>query len=356
MKKKFMILILTLILIVAFVPNAFAQGDYLKPIFSNFEFSDDLTKVKVGNVTYDNIVYLSYYPNENKLFFTSAFHDYLLGYFSNLSPREYLEKYVPNEIVRTVSNPYFNKGDILEAQVLMVNYEPWLGSKYSELYFENIERDIKDGFIPEDEVRPLLNNIKSGKALTDPSTIKNAAIKVSNYALSKNATEYRQNKLSDAEYVKLNNINELKDVILEITEENKEKDKEIEKPVEPKINSILLKIDSNIVHVKGQTKTMDVAPINPAGVTLIPVRGVLDELGAKLEWLPESKQVKVTYGQNVIYLTIGSKIAMVNNQPVSLLAPAEIVNNRTLIPLRFVSENLGFEVKWFAETQKITIN
>lgn len=104
-----------------------------------------------------------------------------------------------------------------------------------------------------------------------------------------------------------------------------------------------------------QGATMDAAPVVERQRTLIPLRGVMEEFGAKVEWLPEERQIKVRYGDREVVLTLGSTEALVNGQKVSLEMPAKVVNGRTLMPLRFVSEQIGMDVQWDGKTQSITV-
>ncbi|MGI9951343.1 stalk domain-containing protein [Moorellaceae bacterium AZ2] len=104
-----------------------------------------------------------------------------------------------------------------------------------------------------------------------------------------------------------------------------------------------------------QGASLDVAPVSQNGRTLVPLRGVMEQFGAQVEWVPESKQVKVGLGNKQVVLTLGSTIAMVDGEKVELDVPARVVNGRTMIPLRFVSEQLGMDVAWDGKTQSITI-
>ncbi len=100
---------------------------------------------------------------------------------------------------------------------------------------------------------------------------------------------------------------------------------------------------------------LDCAPYNPDGTTLIPVRGVLDACGDTVTWSPAQRQVEVSNSNSRIIMTLNSDMATVNNAVVKMSRPAQVVNGRTMIPLRFVSENMGYEVKWYANEQKIEI-
>ena len=99
-------------------------------------------------------------------------------------------------------------------------------------------------------------------------------------------------------------------------------------------------------------KMLDVAPAIQDGFTLIPVRGVLESLGATASWIPEARQVEVKTNDTRILLTVDSNVALVNDASIMMDKPAQIVNNRTLIPLRFVVENLGYVVKWDGTANK----
>jgi foldase protein PrsA len=123
-----------------------------------------------------------------------------------------------------------------------------------------------------------------------------------------------------------------------------------------KATLVLNKTDVSIVKDgASQTSTLDAAPFNPDGTTLIPVRGVLDAFGASIQWVPTKRQVEITAGGNQVTLTLDSNLATVNGYRVEMERPARLVNGRTMIPLRFVSETLGYVVTWSAPEQKIEI-
>ncbi len=67
------------------------------------------------------------------------------------------------------------------------------------------------------------------------------------------------------------------------------------------------------------------------------------------------KLVEEKMSERIIELWIGKSEAKVNGKVVKLDVPPQIINNRTMIPLRFVSESLGYEVEWISEEQKIII-
>lgn len=87
-------------------------------------------------------------------------------------------------------------------------------------------------------------------------------------------------------------------------------------------------------------------PISENGRVQVPLRGVGEALGAKVEYDGGGKKVKYTKEEKTIVLTLGSKQAIVDGREVSMDTTAKAVKGRTYVPLRFVSENLGETVSW----------
>lgn len=126
------------------------------------------------------------------------------------------------------------------------------------------------------------------------------------------------------------------------------------------VNQVVLTLNKKEVLVyrdgKAEIHTLDVAPEAPDGITMVPLRGVLDFLGAELNYDGPARTVSVQDGDILVRLTIGEKKAVINGAGVSLIRPAEIKNERTLIPLRFVAENLHYKVVWDPDKQQILIS
>ncbi|MBP2026456.1 hypothetical protein J2Z35_000245 [Acetoanaerobium pronyense] len=94
----------------------------------------------------------------------------------------------------------------------------------------------------------------------------------------------------------------------------------------------------------GQQIETDVAPIIESGRTLVPVKGVLESMGATVTWDQETKTATAFLGENSTSVTIGNKTAYVNGYAVTLDVPAKIVDGRTMVPLRFMAESIGYSV------------
>lgn len=107
--------------------------------------------------------------------------------------------------------------------------------------------------------------------------------------------------------------------------------------------------------IDGQQQHYDAAPVVAAGHTLVPLRGIFESLGATVKWDPNTRSVTAAKGSTVITLTVGKNVAKVGSQNVKLEVPAKVINGRTMVPLRFVGEALGAEVKWDGGTGTIKI-
>lgn len=98
--------------------------------------------------------------------------------------------------------------------------------------------------------------------------------------------------------------------------------------------------------INGSYVSADVSPYLSNDRTMVPIRVVSEALGADVDWNQDSRTVTIQKGGKVIVLTIDSEQASVDGQEVVLDAPALIYQSRTFVPIRFVSENIGWNVQW----------
>lgn len=107
--------------------------------------------------------------------------------------------------------------------------------------------------------------------------------------------------------------------------------------------------------VDGKKQTLDVAPLIKDGTTYVPIKYVLDAFGGQAAWNAKAKKITVTRGTTVLELTVGKKEYMLNGAAKQSAVTPIIANNRTLVPLRLVSEQLGINVNWEKKTKTITL-
>jgi hypothetical protein len=101
----------------------------------------------------------------------------------------------------------------------------------------------------------------------------------------------------------------------------------------------------------------DQGPVERDGRVYIPLRGVLERIGAEtVQWRPERGEVFVANGPREILLHIGDTKALVDGREVWLDAPPILMGERTMVPLRFVSENMGATVRWDGATRTVYVS
>ncbi|WP_083461315.1 peptidylprolyl isomerase [Cellulosilyticum ruminicola] len=98
-----------------------------------------------------------------------------------------------------------------------------------------------------------------------------------------------------------------------------------------------------------------VAPIQENGTTLVPLRVISENLGATVNFNSRNKEITITKSSQKIVLTLGKTAALVNNTKQILTKAPTTLNNTTMVPLRFVSEQLNCTVNWDNATKLISI-
>lgn len=110
------------------------------------------------------------------------------------------------------------------------------------------------------------------------------------------------------------------------------------------------------IYVDGVQLKTDQPPVMVQGRVMLPLRAIFEALDASVDWDRKKQTVTATKGDTTVVLKIKSRVAIINNQTVTLDVPAQILGGRTMVPVRFVSEALGQEVDWNTRSQVVTIN
>lgn len=123
---------------------------------------------------------------------------------------------------------------------------------------------------------------------------------------------------------------------------------------------IVLEVGSKYMIISGQEKEIDpgngTKVIINNGRTFLPIRAVIEAMGGEVEWDGVDKKVSIYLNNNKIHLWIGNKTAKVNGSyKESDVAPYISDSGRTMLPLRFIVENLDCEVDWDGLTKRVTI-
>ncbi len=134
----------------------------------------------------------------------------------------------------------------------------------------------------------------------------------------------------------------------------------IPEPVVPDPIKIEFQIDRESYIIDGSERVIDAAPVIQNGRTLLPARFVTEPLGGDVGWEATDKKVVCTLGETTVEMWIGKPIAKVNDEEVQIdpdnpdVVPT-IINDRTMVPMRFLAETFGCEVEWVAEIKEIIL-
>ena len=111
------------------------------------------------------------------------------------------------------------------------------------------------------------------------------------------------------------------------------------------------------VQIGDEILGFDTPPIIEDGRTLVPMRFLFEKLNSEVSWEQETKTATVT-AQDIgtIAFSIDDKSAKVNNTEKTMDVPARLINSKTMVPLRFLSEELGYTVDWNEETRTAIVS
>ena len=130
--------------------------------------------------------------------------------------------------------------------------------------------------------------------------------------------------------------------------EDEEDDEEEEIVFTNDTGGIMVVLDSKKIR-------FDVLPESIDGRTMVPIRAIFEAFGAAVAWDPVTQTITASKQPTTLELILDSNIALVNGKEVELDVPAQIKNDRTFVPLRFISEVLNGEVTWDEEHQTVNI-
>lgn len=108
------------------------------------------------------------------------------------------------------------------------------------------------------------------------------------------------------------------------------------------------------VYVNDSKIIFDTQPVFINSRTMVPIRGVFEALGAKVEWDNETKTVTISKDV-VIKVQLDNKRALVDGRPIVMDVPAAGIDGRILVPVRFISEALNARVEWVNDTKTVFI-
>jgi len=120
--------------------------------------------------------------------------------------------------------------------------------------------------------------------------------------------------------------------------------------------AMALASDAISVTINGQTITFaDQTPVAVDGHTLVPVRGVFEALGFDVGWDGNTQTATLTRDGYIVVITIGSNVFTTNGVSNTLVVPAQVINDRTMIPISSVLISVGYDVELDDANQTVAI-
>ncbi len=123
--------------------------------------------------------------------------------------------------------------------------------------------------------------------------------------------------------------------------------------------TIKLHLHDPNMEINGVSQEIDpgnrVAPVIVDGRLMLPVRALIESMGGTLSWDESEKKVVIENGAKRIELWIGSNITRIDGVEKHSDVPPAIINSRTMLPLRFITENLGCTVRWDEATHEAIV-
>ena len=123
------------------------------------------------------------------------------------------------------------------------------------------------------------------------------------------------------------------------------------------VKNIVIYVGKTSGTIDGKSTALDQAPVIVNGRTLVPIRFISEAFGASVDWNNSTREATIKLLNNTIVLKVDSATATVNGYNVYLDAPATIIKQtgRTVVPIRFISDSLGADVAWNSTNKSVTI-
>ncbi|HHV59519.1 MAG TPA: hypothetical protein GXX49_04370 [Clostridiaceae bacterium] len=109
------------------------------------------------------------------------------------------------------------------------------------------------------------------------------------------------------------------------------------------------------IYLDQKELTFDQPPVIVNNRVLVPMRAIFEAFGAAIHWDDSTKSVLAIKDNTAIYLTIGQESATLNKATIKLDVAPQIINGRTMVPLRFIGEALDADVEWKGDEYSVYI-
>lgn len=118
--------------------------------------------------------------------------------------------------------------------------------------------------------------------------------------------------------------------------------------------NISFKIGESKIKVNNK-EIEDEKPFVENDITLVPLRVITEAFGARVEWKESEKNIILSYDDIEIKLWIGKTEATIGDKKIDLQTAPVIINDKTMVPIRFITENFGADVSFDSETKQVKV-
>ena len=109
------------------------------------------------------------------------------------------------------------------------------------------------------------------------------------------------------------------------------------------------------LYLNDELLSTDQSPVLKNGRTMVPLRTIAEALNADVRWDKTAKAALITTDEITMQLPTDSTAATVNGEEVLLDTSAQVINGRTMVPLRFVAEQFALQVQWKADSYSVQL-
>ena len=109
------------------------------------------------------------------------------------------------------------------------------------------------------------------------------------------------------------------------------------------------------VYVDGTQVKFDAQPRIIENRTMVPMRAIFEAIGVTVNWNAETRTASSTFRGTTVSITVGTNILLKNNTEIPLDVPAQVVESRTLVPVRAIAESFDCKVEWLGDIRTVRI-
>jgi len=110
------------------------------------------------------------------------------------------------------------------------------------------------------------------------------------------------------------------------------------------------------IEVNGEKIATDVPSVIINDRTLVPIRAIFEKLGADVYWVSVEQKAVIVLNSVALQIKVNDKVATINGKNFEMDVPAKIINDRIMVPVRFIAEHLNYKIGWYPDRKVVTVD